>query len=418
VRARVAGICVTKHAIAVVGRAAAINGSKCATCRTTPESLSTDLAELLKKVPSARQCHVAIGPSIAQVRRVHTLPMGLTTNLMNRLISENVSQFFVGEADSLVVLSAGRASNGILWAWAVESRWYSDFRRGMSAAGVQVLSVVPASHVLAENGHVVAGEVRLSDGDAEAVISMQGGAADEEWREALSGLIPFDLLRCAQETLAREGSDLLASPTTSQRQLQSAFWRMRVAATIAVFVGSALLLKPLFAHLIYMRDAAERRLEMQTEYRAALPMLDLEKQVSVLRTALAHSTQAAAPIIEALAAISVALGDESVLTSFRVDSAGVDLTATTPSASELLDSLSRSHLFSDIRLVGGIARSRPASAITAIADGKGDSRPEDHVTVHLRLRAVARLAGVNVVARQLSARRVQSEGVSAYGGTR
>ena len=75
--------------------------------------------------------------------------------------------------------------------------------------------------------------------------------------------------------------------------------------------------------------------------------------------------------------------------AFRVDSASVDLTVTTPSTSELLDSLGRSGRFADIRLVGAILRTSPSPGAPTFAAGSVEASREDRVTVHMQLRAGA-----------------------------
>lgn len=409
------GMCVTRDAVAIARRAARsalyISASRC----LQDDGLTGSLGALRQELGPISKCHVAIGPSLAQVRRIHTLSPEPEADLLLRLISENVSYFFVGAPGSLTVMSAARADDGALWAWAVETDWYESFTLAMTASGLHLESCAPSTRVLLPGATVSLEEFRVRDADAESVIAIRGGVADEEWREPAAHAELLDLPDCAHKALIGQGSCFLASPSQRQRETLNAYRRIRIAACVTLVAASVALCKPMVTHEAFMHHLAAEQAALQIGHRAVLPVLELEQRVSLLGVAETQLTRATSPVIETLAAVAGALGDESVLTSFRVDSASVDLTVTTPSTSELLDSLGRSGRFGDVRLVGSITRTSSSQSTPSLTAGGAEPSREDRVTIHMQLLSGAHRLPERVEPRRMADRDARVGAVSSYG---
>lgn len=362
------------------------------------EPLSATLAELILAAPLPRfprpRVVVALGPSLAQTRRLSGLPPLDDPRLLAEVVREAAGKFFLRNGAPLVTTGVRPVSPGAAWAAALDARTVREVEAGCRRAGLRVDRFVPAVAVLGRalgDGAVVwpdgevAAEVRIEGGELQSVRRMPAADAPHA---APSDLVP---------ALARLGSEgwrfadaygAAALPEWEPLVLRSAAggaghvagWRLAAAggalAAALAFAAVAPALRAAGAE----REAAERVAEVQERRRAAAGTeAELARVTAALGEVSAFAERRYAQTL-LLADLTAALPTGSALVAFRADTAGGSIVALAPRAAAVVQPLERVPGIAAPEIVGPVTRETAAA------------RPVERVTVRFAIDAGIRAA--------------------------
>jgi hypothetical protein len=340
------------------------------------DTLAGAVAELLAGAPIPRlprpRLVVALGPSLAQTRRLTGLPPLRDARLVAQLVREGAGKFFLRNGRPLVTTGARLEEPGTAWCAALDADTVRQAAAGARQAGLRVDAFVPAVAALAYAGDD--GRVRWSDGAAVAEAEFAAGAlvsvrrlaaapaeeGDGEARELAAAL--GEIGARAHEFADAYGAAVLPdAEALAHRPGRAAAgrvpgWRLGVAgAAAALALAAVLVLPPLRARRA--ADAAALRLE------AAAPRLRAAEQAGA---GLARATGALDEVARfgetrwsptrLLAELAGRLPAGTALVSFRADTASGSLVALAPRATAVLAALERVEGVGRVEIAGPVTR--------------------------------------------------------------
>jgi hypothetical protein len=338
------------------------------------DSLSAALAELLAGVPLPRfprpRVVVALGPTLAQTRRIAGLPPLEDGKLLAQVVREGAGKFFLRNGVPLVTTGVRVVEPGTVWAAALDERAVRAVEAGCRTAGVRVDRFVPAVAVL---GRGLSGTHLLwPDGGAVAEVRLQGGEL-ESVRRLSAAQAPVSEPPAAIPALAWLGehgwrfADAYgaASLPEYERMVHRASgtaagdvppWRLAVAggalAAALAFAAIAPALRAMQAEDRAMgRIAAvqdRRRVASDTER-------ELARVTEALAEAAAFDVGRYSPTL-LLADLTAALPAGSAIVAFRADTAGGSVVALAPRAAAVVRPLEKVPGIVAPEIVGPVTR--------------------------------------------------------------
>jgi len=142
------------------------------------EPLAGAVAALLAALPAPRlprpRVTVAIGPSLAQTRRLTGLPPLDDPRLAAQLVREGAGRFFLRNGRPLTTTGVRLEEPGVAWCAALDEEAVREAAAGVRGAGLRVEGFVPAVAALA---HAFGdGRTRWHDGPTVSRVELAGGA--------------------------------------------------------------------------------------------------------------------------------------------------------------------------------------------------------------------------------------------------
>ena len=335
-------------------------------------ALEPALDEVLAGMPLGRwkrpPVHVAIGPSFAQLRRLHGLPDGDRPTL-ERIVRESATRFFLRNGVPISTSSVRRDADGAVWAAAFDDPALRDVENACARRGLSVRRFLPSAAALGHVPHEP--RVRWRDGDAVLEASFDGGRLVEMRRlPELDG--EMDSTTFPQDAL---GAVLAPSDEISLTP------RERPAATRRRFIGAvSVLISGLMAALAAPSIAAARASNLAAaELRAVAPRriasIALASELERLRSNAAVVSALRAPsALGDLAALTAALPTELALISYRADSSALVVGIIGSAVSSVLADLDSVPGFAAPEMVGAVTRD----------PGRANAATLERATVRLR----------------------------------
>lgn len=338
------------------------------------DSLAGAVAELLAGTPLPRfpraRVTVAVGPSLAQTRRITGLPPLEDAALLAQLVGEAAGKFFLRNGAPLATTGVRMAEPGTVWAAALDERTVRAVEAGCRTARLRVSRFVPAVAVL---GHALAeAQVLWPDGGAVAEVRLRGGDM-ESVRRLSAAQAPAAPPPRTVPALARLGeagwrfADAYGAallPEYEPLVLQVAgtgaggVSRSRLAlaggalAAAAVFAAVA----PGFRGVDAEDRAAGRIAAVQDRRRAAAETeRELARVTEALAEAAAFDAKGYSPTL-LLADLTAALPPGTALVAFRADTAGGSVVALAPRAAAVVQPLERVPAIVAPEIVGPVTR--------------------------------------------------------------
>lgn len=335
-------------------------------------SLSTAVADLLAGVALPRfprpKVAVALGPSLAQTRRISGLPPLEDGALLAQVIREGAAKFFLRNGVPLATTGVRVVEPGTVWASALDERTLRAVEAGCRSAGVRVDRFVPAvavlgrgladPHVLWPDGGVVA-EVRLQDGELESVRRLSPGQAPGA---AAPAAVPA-LARLGEHgwrfadaygAASLPGYEPMVVRAAAAGQVPG--WRMGVAgAALAAAVAFAAV-APALRAMGAEDEAVARIAAVQDRRRAASDTeRELARVTDALAEAAAFDARRYSPTL-LLADLTAALPAGSALVAFRADTAAGSVVVLAPRAAVVVQPLERVPGIVSPEIVGPVTR--------------------------------------------------------------
>ncbi|HEU0013976.1 MAG TPA: hypothetical protein VFQ45_09850 [Longimicrobium sp.] len=363
-------------------RAVVLRGGRIAAANETAlesgDTLADAVAELLAGAPLPRyprpRVVLAVGPSLAQTKRLSGLPPLDDARLLAQVVREGAGRFFLRNGAPLAVTGVRMVEPGTAWAAALDERTVRAVEAGCRAAGLRVDAAVPSvavlgtalpvEQVLWPDGDVVA-EVRMEDRELAAVRRLPRGAApaaapipvipalarlgDEAWRYA--DAYGAASLPAWEPMVVRPGG---GGAGTVPR------WRMALAGAALAASLVAMLTAPALRAMGAEDRAAARIAAVQDRRRAAA---DTERELARVSAALAEGARFGADRYAAtllLADVTAALPAGTALVAFRADSTSGSIVALAPRAALVMRPLAKVPGIVAPEIVGPVTREATA----------------------------------------------------------
>ncbi|HEY0014672.1 MAG TPA: hypothetical protein VGC13_00075 [Longimicrobium sp.] len=338
------------------------------------DSLSAAIAELLATAPLPRfprpKVVVALGPSLAQTRRIAGLPPLEDGKLLAQMVREGSGKFFLRNGVPLATTGVRIVAPGTVWAAALDERAVRAVETGCRSAGVRVDRFVPAVAVLGRA--LVDTHLMWPDGGSVAEVRLQGGEL-ESVRRIAAAQAPAGAPPEAVPALARLGEHgwrfadaygAASLPDYEPMVLRATGagaddvprWRMALA-------GGALAASLLFAAVapaikaMRAEDAAAGRIAaVQDRRRAASDTeRELERVTQALAEAAAFDADRYSPTL-LLADLTAALPQGSAVVAFTADTANGSVVALAPRAAAVVQPLEKVPGIVAPEIVGPVTR--------------------------------------------------------------
>lgn len=360
-------------------RAVALNGGRIVAAteaRVGPgDSLSAAVAELLSGAPLPRfprpRVVVALGPSLAQTRRIAGLPPLDDGRMLAQVVREGAGKFFLRNGVPLATTGVRIVEPGTVWAAALDERAVRQVEAGCRAAGLRADRFVPAVAVL---GRALTGDhLRWPDGPAVAEVELQGGELRAVRRLSASAAADAPP-PAAVPALARLGEEgwrfadaygaaslpeyepMVLRPAGARAPGDVPRWRLALAggalAAALLFAAVAPALQAMGAE-----DAAAARIAAVQDRRRAAA--DTERELGRITGALAEAAAFDAgrysPTL-LLADLTAALPAGSAIVAFHADTAAGSVVALAPRAAVVVQPLERVTGIVSPEIVGPVTR--------------------------------------------------------------
>ncbi|WP_420127344.1 hypothetical protein [Longimicrobium sp.] len=338
------------------------------------DSLAAAVAELIAGVALPRfprpRVVAALGPSLAQTRRIAGLPPLEDPRLVAQVVREGAGKFFLRNGVPLVTTGVRIVEPGTVWAAALDERAVRAVEAGCRTAGVRVDRFVPTvavlgrglggEHLVWPDGGAVA-EVRLREGELHSVrrvaAAQVAGApppaavpalawlGEHGWRFAdaygAAALPPY-------EAMVHRPSGAAAGDVPT--------WRLAAAgcalAAALAFAAVAPALRAMGAE-----DRAMARIAAVQDRRrvAADTERELARVTEALAEAAAFDVGRYSPTL-LLADLTAALPAGSAIVAFRADTAGGSVVALAPRAAAVVRPLEKVPGLVAPEIVGPVTR--------------------------------------------------------------
>lgn len=335
--------------------------------------LNEVLAEAVAASRRLRTVTVAVGPSRAQLRRLTRLPP-VPPAMLESLIQENASRFFLRNGVPIVTTSVARSDDGSVWAGAIEQPVVRMVVEACARHRLKLIGIVPSVAVL---HHALTGtSATWPDGELAALVEYDRGRIVAH-------------RRVAWDTVVERTDPIALELTPSLREVPGAGWRFADAYGAAlvgprpgiachattgsagthpwrgqgflpsgVACGLALIIAATAPGVASIRDEYRSRAALATLGAAADEAAVAERQYALANSELQELrrfSETGRSVTLALASITKALATPAMLASIQFDSAGGTLTAIVPSASSVLRQLDTIQGMTDLVIVGPVS---------------------------------------------------------------
>lgn len=337
-------------------------------------SLQAAIGSLLREAPRGRwrapPVEVAIGPALAQLRRLPGLPAIVDPKIVAGLIRTNPGAFFLAGLGPQSPASPVCGAEGSWWSAVADATTLDAIEVGVRAAGCRLRCVRPTMALLPgclgleeawwqDDGEIVT-RVRVR-GDRLAAIDRlpEAPPMDQPLTPALEPL-GEDGARFLDAYAALSESDVAAPvwlPVSGTAAGTVPRWRAALAALALLTSASVLTLRPGLTTWMAARTA---QVALDSLGPLAAPAQTAERELVRFHEALAEfellGVSGGIAPIPVLAGLTVTLPERSAITSLRLDSVALQLVILAPRIATIVDRLDTVPYLTDPRIVGPIAR--------------------------------------------------------------
>jgi hypothetical protein len=382
-------------------RAVALRGTHLIAAEVAELAPDDDLASVVASILSAaplppmrrRRVVVALGPSLAQTRRISGLPTSVDPRILAQVIRENPGRFFLRTATAPMTTGVRPVAPGVAWAAALDTDTVRAVDAGCRQAGYLIDAVVPAVAVLGAG--LQASRLVWRDGTVATEVLLQDGAMVEVRRFAAGVAVPELPVPQAVPALAEAGdgfwkyadaygaallpaTELLALRVGALREHSVPAWRIAVPSTLlAVAIAAGLVLPGLRAMRTAEDAAAQLALMGRERVESERVKRELGEVTSAVGEIAAFARRGYSPTL-LMEDLTRALPAGTSLVAVRIDSAGGSLVALTTRAASFIAPMERVPGVAAPEIVGPVTRE--------VAAG----RPVERVSVRFQLDAGAR----------------------------
>lgn len=335
--------------------------------------LNEVLAEAVAASRRLRRVTVAVGPSRAQLRRLTRLPP-VPPAMLESLIQENASRFFLRNGVPVVTTSVVRGDDGSAWAGAIEHPVVRMVADACARHRLKLMGIVPSVVVL---HYALAGaSITWPDGELAAMVEYDRGrivayrrVAWDPGVERTDSVAPeltpplrdvpgagWRFADAYGAALAGPRPGIACHATADSARMHS--WRGNGVLPSGVACGLALIVAATAPGVASIRDEYRSRAALATLGAAADEAAVAERQYAVANSELQELrlfSETGRSVTLALASITEALAAPAMLASIQFDSAGGTLTAIAPSASSVLRQLDTIQAMTDLVIVGPVS---------------------------------------------------------------
>ena len=382
-------------------RAVALDGGRVVAASETElgpgDSLGAAVAAMLAEAPLPRfprpRATVALGPALAQTRRISGLPPLDDPRMLAQVVREGAGKFFLRNGAPLATTGVRVLEPGTVWAAALDERTVHAVEAACRRAGVRVDRFVPAVAVLGRG--LAADAVLWPDGDAVADVRIAADGDLLSVRRIARAQAPAAEPPPAAAALARLGEDAwryadaygaAMLPAWEPLVLRTAGtapgdvprWRIGMAAAALACAAAFAAVAPALRAMAAEDRAVARIAEVQDRRRAAQGTADeLERVTGALAEASAFGHGRWSPLL-LLADVTAALPPGSALVAFHADTVSGSVVALAPRASAVVQPLERVPGIVAPEIVGPVTRETVAG------------RPVERVTLRFGIDAAGR----------------------------
>lgn len=314
---------------------------------------------------------VALGPSLAQTRRVGGLPPLVDPRIVSRLVREGSSRFFLHRGGPLLTTGVRIVEPGTVWAAALDESTVRSAEAMCARAGLKLVAFVPSVSVLGrglEDAHVlwrdgsVAAELEHDDGILTRARLLGAPASSETQPPcpvptlAQMGERGWRFADAYGAAVAGFSEPVSLRPGRSARAVPIPAWRRAAAVAGLVLSVAVALVLPGFRAIHLESRAAAGLTAMQAERRAvAQEGGQLQSASAALSEIALFAARRRSPSL-LLADLTRALPARSALVTLRVDSSGGSLVALAPRAETVLTALEKVPGLGGTEVVGPVTR--------------------------------------------------------------
>lgn len=368
-------------------------------------ALDEVLAEAVGTSRRSSEVTVAVGPSCAQLRRLTRLPP-VSAGMLDALIQENASRFFLRNGVPVVTTSVARDDDGAVWAGAIEQPVIRSVANACARHRLKLIGIVPSVAVL--HYALTIDSITWPDGEFTAVVEYERGRIVAHRRVASDPAVERTDLTATELTpplreigaagwrfadaygaaLAGPRPILATHPTASSARTHP--WLGHRLLPSGVACGLALIVATTAPGVAAIRDEHRSLRALAALGAAADEAAVAEHQYAVARSELRELrrfSEQGRSVTLMLASITRALAAPAMLTSIQFDSAGGTLTAIAPSASSVLQQLDSVHAMKDMVIVGPVVPETGSSEGATLPAGSPESsRPgrTERVTIRYK----------------------------------
>lgn len=369
------------------------------------DALRSLASEALGARTSCARLAVAVGPSLAQLRRLHGLPRVRDPRTLSAVVQQSAGRYFRQNGTPMVTTPLGEREAERAWAGAIEEPVVdivADVGRTLRFAST---AIVPVAGIL---GHAAPGcELTWRDGDVALELRFDGTRLATcrclPWHLASgehgTGAVPAPALRAlGAEAIRFAGAYAATAASSSPLALRPAHaiaepTRSRLAiAGLACAAGLTFsLVAPSIAAARAERSATARLALLSATANAAERTEHSLAANAKLMSQLTDFERSATPKTLFLASLTCAIDDETTLVSLQLEPSGGTLSAITPSAAALLGKLESIPDVASPTIVGSVTLDTPAPGPvsgTQPASTAETLEPMSRVTVHFEWRNV------------------------------
>ncbi len=330
----------------------------------------TSIAKLLSSAPRAikrRPVVALIGASHAQLKTLGNLPASSDMGTLARVVAEAPRRFFAVASAAPITSSVERDDANRLWCAAFDRRVVNGVVAGVNGAHLRLEAVAPLIALVAAG--VSDGTVTHVDGDAVAIATVQknkmtcverrvGAAESGAGNEAAIEAAPIDL--DAARMVARPAPLSWRPPPSGAfgghgfrfGLIAASSCILTLSAAGASTAGTIRIGARASRHLASLGDVPTRVAASAAELQRVTSAIDQIERFAVTRRCMT----------KLLRDISEALPDSTAITTLRVDSLGVFLTALSPHAADIVPALANVDGAVTPQLAGSATRESVAGA--------------------------------------------------------
>lgn len=372
------------------------------------DALRSLASEALGARTSRARLAVAVGPSLAQLRRLHGLPRVRDPRTLSAVVQQSASRYFRQNGTPMVTTPLGERDAEGAWAGAIEEPVVDVVAEVGRTLRFASTAIVPVAGIL---GHAAPGcELTWRDGDVALELRFDGTRlamcrclpSHLASGEHGTGAVPAPTLRhlgveairfagayaaataASSSPLALRPAHAIAEPTRSRLAIAGLACAVGltfslVAPSIAAARAerSATARLALFSGTAATAERAERSLAANAKLMVQLT--DFERS--------------AMPKTIFLASLTCAIDDGTTLVSLQLEPSGGTLSAITPSAASLLGKLESIPEVASPTIVGSVTPDVPAPGAVSGPQpptAAETAEPMSRVTVHFEWRDVSR----------------------------
>jgi hypothetical protein len=385
--------------------------ARIATETPTAEVLHALATEALGRRAPRAELAVAVGPTLAQVRRLHGLPHVRDPRTLTAIVQQSAGRYFRQNGTPMVTTPLGARDPEGAWAGAIEEPGVDAVAELGRTLRFASTVIVPVAGILG-NAAPNCGFV-WRDGDVALELRYEGERLDAcrclparlaAGDHGAGAVLVQALARLGEDGIRYAGAyAAAAAASSSQLALRPARalaepTRSRLAvAGIACAAGLTFsLLAPSIA-AARAEWSATARIASLSRTAAAAERTERSLAASArLLAQLAEFQRSATSKTLFLAALTCAIDDETTLVSLQLEPSGGTLSAITPNPASLLGKLESIPVIASPAIVGSVTPDAPAPAVVSgpqPATPVEAPSPMNRVTVHFEWRDVGSSPG-------------------------